>query len=102
MLEDIGMQAAGLLAKGRAARFLDKRKDSGEVAALVEKLRQAILDYQVSIRDYWNWRSLTCIADVTATIGIQPSRPIDGESLFDPSYSTSGLRWWLRLLWTYF
>ncbi|KAF9644863.1 hypothetical protein BDM02DRAFT_837081 [Thelephora ganbajun] len=47
-LEDIGARALALLEKGKVARVLDKAKDSGEVIALVEKLRQAIVIYQVS------------------------------------------------------
>ena len=37
-----------LLNKGKAARILDKRKDSGAIIKLVEELRQAVLLYQVS------------------------------------------------------
>ena len=37
-----------MLAKGVAARFADKGKDSGEVVGLVERLREAISHYQVS------------------------------------------------------
>jgi hypothetical protein len=36
------------LDKGKGARILDKNKDSGMAAKLVEELRQAILLYQVS------------------------------------------------------
>ena len=36
-----------LLGKGKGARFLDKKRDSGKVVKLVEELRQAILIYQV-------------------------------------------------------
>jgi hypothetical protein len=37
-----------LLAKGAIAQFVDKDEDSGAVAALVERLRQAIVCYQAS------------------------------------------------------
>ena len=37
-----------LLAKGAIARFVDKGADSGVVAKLVERLRQAIVSYQAS------------------------------------------------------
>jgi hypothetical protein len=37
-----------LLDKGKGAKILDKRKDSGTAVKLVEELRQAILLYQVS------------------------------------------------------
>jgi len=47
-LEDIGEQSQALLKKGDRARFLDKAKDSQEVVNLVEKLRTAIVYYQVS------------------------------------------------------
>ena len=36
-----------LLGKGKGARILDKKQDSGMVVKLVEELRQAILIYQV-------------------------------------------------------
>jgi hypothetical protein len=40
-----------LLDKGKRARILDKRKDSGMAAKLVEELRQAILFYQVGTNE---------------------------------------------------
>jgi hypothetical protein len=46
-LEDVGARAVALSEKGKVARVLDKTKDSAEVVALVEKLRQTILIYQV-------------------------------------------------------
>ena len=46
-LEDIGARSLALLEKGKVARVLDKAQDSQEVIRLVEKLRQAILVYQV-------------------------------------------------------
>ncbi|KAF9652211.1 hypothetical protein BDM02DRAFT_3161863 [Thelephora ganbajun] len=45
-LEEIEERSRELLAKGTAARFADK--DSGEVAGLVERLREAITHYQIS------------------------------------------------------
>lgn len=50
-LEDVGARAVALSEKGKVARILDKTKDLAEVVALVEKLRQAILIYQVSARN---------------------------------------------------
>ncbi|KAF9645787.1 hypothetical protein BDM02DRAFT_3189409 [Thelephora ganbajun] len=47
-LEDIEARSLALSEKGKIARVLDKTRDSGEVIRLVEKLRQAILIYQVS------------------------------------------------------
>ena len=47
-LEDIERRARQLLAKGTAARFVDKAGDSGEVVRLVERLQEAIIYYQVS------------------------------------------------------
>ena len=35
--------------KGKGARMLDKRRDSGAIVKLIEELRQAILLYQVGI-----------------------------------------------------
>ena len=46
-LEAIEKRSRVILEKGKVARTLDKRKDSGMVAKLVEELRQAILLYQV-------------------------------------------------------
>ena len=50
-LEDIGTRSLALSEKRKLARILDKAKDAQEVIGLVEKLRQAILVYQVSTRD---------------------------------------------------
>jgi len=47
-LEDIEKRSRALLGKGKAARILDKKQDSGMVVKLVEELRQAILIYQLS------------------------------------------------------
>jgi len=49
-LEYIGKRSLALSGKGRVAKVLDKMQDSQEVVGLVEKLRQAILIYQVSAR----------------------------------------------------
>ena len=49
-LNDIGTRSLALSEKGKVARVLDKAQDSQEVIGLVEKLRQAILIYQVSTR----------------------------------------------------
>lgn len=50
-LGDVGARAVTLSDKGKVARILDKAKDSAEVVALVEELRQAIVIYQVSTKD---------------------------------------------------
>jgi len=54
-LEEIEKQSQALLDKTKAPRlidktalFVDKRRDSGEVVKLVERLRDAITRYQVS------------------------------------------------------
>jgi hypothetical protein len=47
-LEGIEKRSREMLAKGPAVRFMDKAADSGEVARLVERLREAITHYQVS------------------------------------------------------
>jgi hypothetical protein len=49
-LEEIGTRSLALSGKKKLARVLDKAQDSQEVVKLVEKLRQAILVYQVSAR----------------------------------------------------
>ena len=47
-LKEIEKRSQALLEKKKVARFLDKAKDSQEVANLVEQLRTAIVFYQVS------------------------------------------------------
>jgi len=80
-MEDIGTRALKLSEKGKIARVLDKTRDLGEVIALVERLRQAILIYQVSARDSQSWRLLTPGTDVSATVDIQPGHPFDRKFL---------------------
>jgi len=46
-LEGIGERSRKLLDKGKVAKILDKRQDSGRIVKLIEELRQAILIYQV-------------------------------------------------------
>lgn len=48
-MEEIGARSLALSTKGKTARLLDKTRDSGEVTKLVERLRQAILVYQVGV-----------------------------------------------------
>jgi len=49
-LEDIETRSLTLSEKGKIARVLDKAQDSGEVIKLIERLRQAILIYQVGVK----------------------------------------------------
>ena len=49
-LDDIGKRSLALSEKSKVARVLDKTQDLQEVIGLVEKLRQAVLVYQVSTR----------------------------------------------------
>lgn len=84
-LEEIGKRSLALSEKGKVARVLDKAQDSQEVIGLVEKLRQAILIYQASIGHCRGRKSLTRETGVTATVNIQPSRPLDRE--FPPPIS---------------
>jgi len=80
-LEEIGTRSLTLSEKGKVARVLDKTQDSQEVIRLVEKLKQAILVYQVSVKHRQSRKPLTRGADVTTTVDIQPGCPIDRESL---------------------
>ena len=80
-LEDIGTRSLTLSEKGKVARLLDKTQDSQEVVKLVEKLRQAILIYQVSARDLQSRKRLTRGAGIATAVNIQPSRPLDREIL---------------------
>jgi hypothetical protein len=84
-LEDIGTRSLALSGKKKLARVLDKAQDSQEVVKLVEKLRQAILVYQVSARRRQGQRSLTRGAGITTTVDIQPGRPFDRELLLPVS-----------------
>jgi len=47
-LEEVEKRSNELVEKGKAARFIDKGRDSGEVVKLVERLRDAVTHYQVS------------------------------------------------------
>jgi hypothetical protein len=77
-LEDIGKRSLAMSEKGKIARVLDKARDSGEVIKFIERLRQAILIYQVGIRLCWSRKKLTRGTGVTTTVNIQSSHPIDG------------------------
>ena len=50
-LEYIEKECRKLSEKNKAAKVLDKKRDTGEVVKLVEQLRQAILVYQVGTAD---------------------------------------------------
>ena len=76
---DIGTRSLALSEKGKVARVLDKAQDLQEVVGLVEKLRQAILIYQVGVGNCQSQRSLTRGAGIAATIDIQSSRPAERE-----------------------
>ena len=80
-LEDIGKRSLALSEKGKVARVLDKARDSGEVVRLVEKLRQAILIYQVSAGRSQSRKSLTCGTGVTTTVHIQSGCAFDRKFL---------------------
>ena len=47
-MEEIKKRSNELLGKDKAARFVDKGRDSGEVMKLVGSLRDAVTRYQVS------------------------------------------------------
>jgi len=84
-LEDIGKRSLTLSEKSKVARVLDKTQDLQEVISLVEKLRQAVLIYQVSVRHRQNRRSFTRGTGVATTVDIQPGRAFDRESLIPVS-----------------
>ena len=67
--------------KGKVARVLDKGRDSEEVIKLIEKLRQAILVYQVGAKLCQKLESLICGAGITAAINIQQNNPIGRKPL---------------------
>jgi len=47
-LGDVEKRSQELLERGRATQFVDKGRDSGEVARLVEQFQEAITHYRVS------------------------------------------------------
>ena len=65
-LEEIEKRSQALLEKGGAARFIDKGGDSKEVAGLIERLREAIIHYQVS--------AYQVISSSTLNVGVQISQ----------------------------
>lgn len=68
--------------KGKVARILDKARDAGEVVKLIERLRQAILVYQVGIGlYYWGLKRFERETGLATTINIQSSLPVDREFL---------------------
>ena len=58
-LAEIERRSQELLAKGTAAQFVDKARDSGEVAKLIERLREAVIHYQVSENCFQHQTQLT-------------------------------------------
>ena len=74
-LEHIENRSRALLGKGTAARFMDKGKDSKEVANLINGLREAISHYQVSRS--WTAASSTVThtrgTDIAAASNLPPS-----------------------------
>jgi hypothetical protein len=66
-----------LSAKGKTARILDKKRDSGEVMKLIERVKQAISIYQVCP---WgpsiSWRPLTSGTGFTTTVNARPTLPL--------------------------
>ena len=66
-LEEIEKRSRVLLEKSTGVRFLDKGEDSKEVTGLIERLREAITQYQVS------GNSLASLSSVNAG-GLQVSQ----------------------------
>lgn len=67
-----------LLEKGKAARVLNKKRDSGMVIKLVEELRQAILIYQVGLAENYQpgFADASGIA-IATTVYRQPGCAVD-------------------------
>ena len=80
-MEDIGKRSLALTEKGKLARVLDKTHDLEEVMKLLEKLRQTILVYHVSIRLHRYRKPFTRGTGITGTVNIQSTHSIDGEFL---------------------
>ena len=84
-LGDIGKRSLTLSEKSKVARVLDKTQDLQEVFGLVEKLRQAVLIYQVRIRHSQGQKSFTRGTGVATTVDIQPGRAFNRELLIPVS-----------------
>lgn len=70
-----------LLGKGKAARILDKKRDSGMVVKLIEELRQAILIHQVgTVEKYRSSLPDAFEIVVATTVYRQPSHAVDRRS----------------------
>jgi hypothetical protein len=69
-LEEIEMESHELLAKGKAAQFVDRGADSRGVARLIERLQAAVVHYQVSKNSF--------VASSTTHAGGQISLPQTG------------------------
>ena len=83
-LEDIEKRSRRLLEKGKGARILDKRRDSGVIVKLVEELRQAILLYQVrTVENCLSTRVDAFWTAVATTFDRQSSHAVDCESPFN-------------------
>jgi len=91
-LEKIAKQSQVILEKGTLAGFVDKRKDSQEVADLIEELRDAIVYYQVSSGNHARRTDVnTDETDLTAAVDIQSNWEIDRKHVhlpFDPRTHT--------------
>ena len=66
-LKSIEERSQRLLDKGKAARILDQRRDSGAIVKLVEELRQAILLYQVGTIEHCRSTRVNVFWTVVAT-----------------------------------
>lgn len=78
-LEEIAEQSQSLLVKGKLARLLDKTQDSQEVGRLVERLRQAILIYQVCYAQSLPNRANAFGTGIPTTVNKQPSRTVGSK-----------------------
>ena len=67
VLEDIEKRSQALLAKGNAARLLDKGEDSKEVVKLIKRLQETVIHYQVSE----DWIVVLNVVDVEEKISQQ-------------------------------
>ena len=84
-MEDIERRSLALLGKGKAARILDKKQDSGMVVRLVEELRQAILIYQVCPAEDHRPGQVDPFGIVIATtVNRQPGRTVDCKFFSTP------------------
>lgn len=66
--------------RGKITRFLNGTKDTDKLGALVEDIRDVMMDYQVRAQGARFYLSLTSALDVPATGYLREELPLNRES----------------------